>query len=219
MAVGNMRQRISSCIIQAMRTNCGTCGVEINVQPYRLRRTALGVVYCSPKCNMANPRANELRVSKQRTAVACSCPVCGRQFTRKPAELRAVNYCSRSCSAKANMTLSPIPKGERRGRSTEFKKGVRSSTWQPVGTVRHRTHRGVVRAWVKVAEPNVWRLRAVVTWEAAHGPLPSSGYVVHHRNRNALDDRLENLQELTRAQHLSEHRQEIRARRHTGSTP
>jgi hypothetical protein len=201
--------RAGSARLHTMKANCGTCGTEINISPYRIRRSASGLVFCSPKCLDTNPIINEIKVRNQRTAVECDCPVCGRTFKRKPSELREVNYCSRTCGAKANMRLRPIPKGERRGVATEFTPGQRPSNWCPVGTVRERAHRGVVRAWVKVAEPNVWRLRAVVSWESLNGPLPA-GHVVHHRNRDPLDDQPGNLEALTRAAHLAEHRAEIR---------
>lgn len=84
----------------------------------------------------------------------------------------------------------------------------------PVGTVRVRveTHTGLSRAWVKVAEPNLWRKRAVVVWEKINGPLPS-GYVVHHRDRDSLNDEPENLQGLTKKEHRDEHHEEmLRAR-------
>lgn len=200
-----------SGILAGMITNCGTCGIEINVKPYRIRRAASGRVFCSPRCLARDPIIIEARISGQRNAVERTCPVCGRQFKRKLAEARAVNYCSRSCSAKANMTLPGIQKGEHLSPGTQFVRGQIPENWQPVGSVRIRTHRGRQRAWVKVEEPNRWRLRAVVVWETARGPVPG-GSVVHHRNRDALDDRLENLQALTRAQHLEEHRSEIQSR-------
>lgn len=85
----------------------------------------------------------------------------------------------------------------------------------PVGSVRVRTRHkraGEVRAFVKVAEPNVWIERARVVWEAAHGPVPS-GMVLHHVSRDKLDDRLENLELITRGEHLREHRPEFEERR------
>lgn len=77
----------------------------------------------------------------------------------------------------------------------------------PVGTVRIRTRHGrggERRAWVKVAEPNSWKLRAQVVWEAANGPLPR-GHVVHHKDGDKLNDALDNLEALTKASHLAEH--------------
>lgn len=81
----------------------------------------------------------------------------------------------------------------------------------PVGSVRIRTRHkrgGEKRAYVKVAQPNKWRLRAHVVWESRHGDKPR-GMVVHHRNGKKLDDRIDNLELLTKAAHLDEHRDEF----------
>lgn len=41
-------------------------------------------------------------------------------------------------------------------------------------------------------------------WEQAYGPVPE-GYVVHHVNHDKLDNRLENLQLMTHAEHSRHH--------------
>jgi hypothetical protein len=74
-------------------------------------------------------------------------------------------------------------------------------------TVR-KDKQGNPRAWVKVADPKDWRPRAVVIWESIHGRLPE-GQIVHHENRNTLDDRPENLVAISRSEHLQEHRTEF----------
>lgn len=180
-------------------TTCSCCGRSIEVKPYRLTRSAK--LFCSNECRTKD---GTTRRGATPRAVERTCPTCGKTFTRKPAELRAANYCSRSCSAKANMSLSPIPKGERRGRGTEFS-GPPHNTL-PVGTVtiRKRPGRDDVRAWVKVAEPNAWRPRAVVEWEKAHGPVPK-GYVIHHVDHDSLNDDPANLQALSRGDHAALH--------------
>ena len=43
-----------------------------------------------------------------------------------------------------------------------------------------------------------------LVWEEANGPIPS-GYLVHHRNEDRSDNRLENLQLMTRAEHNQHH--------------
>ena len=43
-----------------------------------------------------------------------------------------------------------------------------------------------------------------VIWETANGEIPD-GYVVHHRNENKSDNRLENLQLVSRAEHMTIH--------------
>lgn len=88
-----------------------------------------------------------------------------------------------------------------------FKAGVAPVNRVPVGTVRIRTRHkraGVQRAFVKVADPNVWRERAQVVYEQAHGPR-TRGKVIHHINGDPLDDQPENLVELTRAEHAAVH--------------
>ena len=92
--------------------------------------------------------------------------------------------------------------------ASEFKKGREASNRVPVGTVRVRQRRNRnegPRAFVKVAEPNVWRLRAVLAWEAENGPVPS-GLVIHHRDHDSLNDVPSNLAALTRSEHIAEHR-------------
>jgi len=135
------------------------------------------------------------------------CPVCGASFYRKRAELREVNYCSVPCSAKANYSLQGVNRGARRAPGTEFQPGTKPHNTLPAGSVttrvRHKRH-GDTRVWVKMAEPNVWRERAVVVWEAANGPR-LRGNVIHHINGNPMDDRIENLVSLTRAEHARVH--------------
>lgn len=108
--------------------------------------------------------------------------------------------------------------GERRSVTTEFQLGQSAHNRLPVGTVtiRREANTGLNRAWVKVAEPNVWQKRAVVVWEAENGPLPS-GMVIHHKDRNSLNDDITNLVALTRKEHVAEHRHEIEVARKAAS--
>lgn len=100
-------------------------------------------------------------------------------------------------------------KGLRLSPETEFKKGCKSNRIMPIGseTVRKCTN-GKLRAFVKVANPSEWRERAKVNWEKVNGPLPK-GLVIHHKDRNELNDAPENLEALTRAEHINEHRKEL----------
>ncbi len=152
-----------------------------------------------------------------------TCKVCRKSFSTSD---RRRKYCSLKCyHIKASRTPNKgafrpkqVPwnkgvKGLRLSPSTEFQKGQIGRNWVPVGTVTIRTHKkDKRRAWVKVAEPNVWKLRAIIVWESHHGPLPK-GKLVHHRDRDSLNDTKANLQAMTRAEHLAEHRSEFRKRR------
>lgn len=90
--------------------------------------------------------------------------------------------------------------------ASEYKPGVpHPERRAPIGEVRTRKVRGHRRAFVKIAHPNKWKLRAVKTWEDANGPVPK-GKIVHHVDRDPLHDDIGNLECLTRAEHINEHR-------------
>ena len=93
---------------------------------------------------------------------------------------------------------------------SEFKPGQQSpKPYVPVGSERVRIDKnGKPRMFVKIADPNVWKLRAVLNWEAIHGPV-QRGSVVHHKDRDTLNDSVLNLQPLDRSRHLAEHRAEL----------
>lgn len=53
-------------------------------------------------------------------------------------------------------------------------------------------------------EDGKWRYRARVVWAEANGPIPR-GRLIHHINEDPHDDRLENLQMVTVAEHMRIH--------------
>jgi hypothetical protein len=154
------------------------------------------------------------------------CEKCSAEFHVKKHRAQTARFCSFTCrghkrppGAKGKRPVNAFAAGHApwnvgmRGLhvspATEFKPGNRPHTWQPVGTISIRGDHGAPRAFVKVAEPNVWKMRAVLVWEEHHGALPA-GHVVHHEDRDTLNDSLENLHALHRADHLREHAHELR---------
>lgn len=87
-------------------------------------------------------------------------------------------------------------KGIRRSPATEFKKGNMPQNWKPVGT---ETVRSDGYTWVKIAEPNKWREKHALIWEAANGPVPT-GHIVLFADGNKQNIALENLMLISRAQ-------------------
>ena len=93
-------------------------------------------------------------------------------------------------------------------KETEFKKGIKSINHKEVGEICLRKEKnGKERNYIKVAEPDKWELYAVYLVKQAGFEIPK-GSVVHHINKNCLDDRIENLQILTRAEHINIHRED-----------
>jgi hypothetical protein len=60
--------------------------------------------------------------------------------------------------------------------------------------------KGYIR--VKVAEPNVWRQRSHIVWEAAHDKILPDGWIVRHLDDDPLNDAPENLEAMPRSKHL-----------------
>ena len=103
----------------------------------------------------------------------------------------------------------PIKPGERISPLTEFKKGQKPKNKLPIGSVTIRKHKSdQQRAWIKIAEPNVWILRAEFIWIQIGGSIPK-GFVVHHLDHNALNDDYRNLALLSRGDHINHHRQDL----------
>jgi hypothetical protein len=51
---------------------------------------------------------------------------------------------------------------------------------------------------------NEWKFYSIWVWEQHNGDI-KNGNVIHHINKNSKDDRIENLQELTREEHIKLH--------------
>jgi len=102
-------------------------------------------------------------------------------------------------------------KGATNRNKTSFKKGEPPTNKLPIGTITTRTNkRGKkdTRKFIKTAEPSTWEPMAKYVWEKHNGNL-QKGMLIHHKNRNKIDDRIENLKIMTRKEHLKEHRSEI----------
>jgi hypothetical protein len=126
-------------------------------------------------------------------AILKRCAVCDELMTVRPALVNRKKYCSKAC-ARIGW------RGAHRSTATEFKPGNRPQTWVPVGTESAATKVGYIK--VKVADPNVWRLRSHLVWEAHHGkPLPE-GWIIRRRDGDPTNDDISNLEAMPRGKHL-----------------
>lgn len=56
-----------------------------------------------------------------------------------------------------------------------------------------------------LADPNGYAYEHLIVWQNAGRALPDATQVLHHRNEDKTDNRLSNLELLTRREHASEH--------------
>ena len=84
-------------------------------------------------------------------------------------------------SQKDYMSAESIEKTKK----TRFKKGQSPINWRPVGSERI-TKDGYTE--IKIAEPNVWKLKHLVVWEKENGPIPKGHALVFaDGNKENLD--------------------------------
>ena len=128
--------------------------------------------------------------------------------TRAKQSLAASARIRQPCSAETRAKISAalmghpsfVPEGPV---PPEWGQRISERRGAPVGAT-HRTE-GYVR--IKTAEgpdPATWKREHRVIYEAANGPIPE-GYVVHHTNGDRSDNRLENLEAMSRAEHIRLH--------------
>ena len=103
------------------------------------------------------------------------------------------------CFSKGLRPGNTGTKGICKANSGCFQKGLIPKNWRPVGSERVDVKDGYVL--VKVAEPNVWRHKSVVVWEAAHGKR-KKGDVIRYKDNNRLNCSIENLDVISRPVHL-----------------
>ena len=164
---------------------CMQCQVEYFVPKYREKITKC----CSRKCASKLNYKNIVFTHEHKI---------GNQFRKGKRPANAF--------VKGGEPWNKGVKGLHLSPESEFKKGCVSNRAVPVGTIKARTDKGGnVRNYIKVAEPSQWQENAIYVWEMVNGIVPT-GYVIHHKDRIPSNDVIENLQMLTRAEHINEHR-------------
>jgi len=141
--------------------------------------------YCGSECAFKDRAA--------RTIEMLTCDLCGKPFQKHRCHKTPHNFCSREC---AGLWWGM------------HKQGKNHPRYLHIGSENIRLDaEGSKRMWVKIGNPNIWVQRArKVILDAGHKLVQSE--IVHHKNRNTLDDSLTNLQILTRGQHINLHRRE-----------
>jgi hypothetical protein len=103
-------------------------------------------------------------------------------------------------SGKFQPGHTPANKGQKGittgGVETQFKEGNRPHNYKPVGTVRVTADDYVE---IKVADPNKWKGKHIIVWEASNGAVPK-GSVVIFGDGNRLNFDPDNLIHVSRKQ-------------------
>jgi len=111
---------------------------------------------------------------------------------------------NKTCFKKGDVPWNKGLKGIHLSPKTEFKKGLRSSNWQPVGTITIRTSKRETRRFIKVAEPDKWEEYAKFLWKQKYGKV-LKGYAIHHIDGDKLNDDIKNLIALSISEHMKLH--------------
>ncbi len=98
------------------------------------------------------------------------------------------------CFEKHGVPFNKGVKGFNPSPATEFKKGHKPHNARPVGCEQKR---GDGYWWVKVAEPNKWREKHVLLWEAVNDPVPK-GFVILFADQDQDNVTVGNLRLVTR---------------------
>lgn len=80
-------------------------------------------------------------------------------------------------------------KGLIRAKETSFKKGDINPRHRPIGSERIKGGHVIV----KIGDPNIWKRKHILIWEAAHGPLPPDKLVIF-KDGNFRNFSLDNLE-------------------------
>lgn len=83
---------------------------------------------------------------------------------------------------------------------TQFKKGCIPVNHKPVGTESIRISKGKSYVYVKVAEPNKWRMKHIIVWENHYGIIPK-GKIIVFLDNDSTNTEIGNLQLIDRAVH------------------
>ena len=110
----------------------------------------------------------------------------------------AVAHRFKKGSVPPNKGKKMSPEVYEKVKETMFKKGNSPVNHREVGSERINVD-GYIE--IKVAEPNVWRLKHRIIWEQHNGVIPA-GYNVQFKNHNTQDCRIENLYIISKAEQM-----------------
>lgn len=160
---------------------------------------------CSPECRQ---KARERRLSERRR----DCSTCGETFIPRKYQIEhgGGRFCSQACNAAAAEALqTPEAKARAKAAMAEMRKnglinmasGERNPNWAG----------GISRAngYINLRAGSRYIPEHRLVMERHLGRPLNPDEVVHHINHDKTDNRIENLQVMSRAEHINEHRDDL----------
>jgi len=147
------------------------------------------------------------------------CRYCGKEFiyrynTRMFCDMKCYKKGYKWKKNKGSFKKGQVPwnkgvKGIHLSPKSEFKKGNRPYNTGKIGELRiWIDNTKNKRRYIKIGEPHDWIEYSRYVFLKKGYAIPE-GCVIHHKDRNTLNDDIDNLECLTRRQHLEEHRKEF----------
>lgn len=111
---------------------------------------------------------------------------------------------------RAKMLGVPVDElPDNRGKHRNHRRGSQHPRWNAEAIISEHGYRKVrVGVDHPLADPNGYAYEHLLVWVSAGKPRPKPGQLLHHRNDDKTDNRIENLECLTRAAHNAHHNEE-----------
>lgn len=144
------------------------------------------------------------------------CQVCGKFFVPRHYQLRVGQgrFCSRPCGITYSLAILHSPAVRKKAHEGWLKSDYAKSLSSIRGPAHHSWKGGSISSgYRRIRVNNKADGEHRLVMQAHLGRKLGSDEVVHHINHDRLDNRLENLQVMTRTEHFNEHKKEVQAAR------